>query len=400
MPERQIIDLFAGAGGWDEGLADLGFLALGIEIDPMACQTARAAGHERMEADVVALDPRELGPVWGLIGSPPCQAYSSAGKQRGRVDKPRVVACAHELAAGHDTRALHRKQCADRRSLLTVEPLRFAFALRPRWIALEQVPPVLELWSLFAGLLGVHGYRTAVGILSAEQYGVAQTRKRAFLLASLDGPVPLPAPTHRSYDPRRPEQVRPEEAELPSWVSMAQALGWDTPAPAVVATGRSRVRRGGCVVERGGHASGGSVVGAGRMALDRRQGGVPLRSSERPAPTLTSNGLARGAAVWVTQRPATTVAGDSRIQPPGHKHNRFDPPGRFPGRAGNQAVRVTVAQAAMLQGFRPGYPWRGTKTQQLTQVGNAVCPPVARAVLDQAMHPSRRADEGPTGGGA
>ncbi len=122
-----------------------------------------------------------------------------------------MIACAHELAAGHDTRAEHLAACRDPRSLLTVEPLRWAVALRPRWVALEQVPGVLELWSLFAGLLAGHGYDATAGVLSAEQYGVPQTRKRAYLVASLDGPAQLPVPTHRSYNPRRPDEVREGE---------------------------------------------------------------------------------------------------------------------------------------------------------------------------------------------
>ncbi len=226
MTERRIIDLFAGAGGWDEGLRALGYTAVGIDVDRWACATARAAGHERIEADVAALDPGAFAPVWGLIGSPPCQAYSLAGKGLGRLDKPRVIACAHELAAGHDTRAEHLAACRDPRSLLTVEPLRWAVALRPRWIALEQVPSVLELWSLFAGLLAAHGYEATAGVLSAEQYGVPQTRKRAYLIASLDGPAELPRPTHRSYNPRRPDQVSEGERDLLPWISMADALGW------------------------------------------------------------------------------------------------------------------------------------------------------------------------------
>ena len=184
----------------------LGMSALAIETDEWACATSRAAGHECLQADVAALDPASLGPVWGVIGSPPCQAYSSAGKGLGRQDKPLVIACAHELAAGNDSRQERLAQCRDSRSLLTVEPLRYVLALRPRWVALEQVPAVLELWSVFAELLAAHGYHTATGVLSAERYGVPQTRKRAFLIASLDGPVqsaaadaPLiqPAPTRR-----------------------------------------------------------------------------------------------------------------------------------------------------------------------------------------------------------
>src|SRR6202008_4622511 len=100
----RIVDLFGG-GGWEEGLRELGYTAVGIDTDAWACATARAAGHERVEADIAALDPLAFAPVWGLIGSPPCQASSTAGKGLGRQDKPRVIACAHELAIGNDTRA-------------------------------------------------------------------------------------------------------------------------------------------------------------------------------------------------------------------------------------------------------------------------------------------------------
>jgi len=253
----RILDLFAGAGGWEEGLRMLGLSALGIETDPYACATAQAAGHERLQADVAELDPLELGPVWGLIGSPPCQAYSSAGKGLGRADKPLLIACAHELAAGNDSRRAWREGCRDLRSLLTVEPLRYILVLRPRWVALEQVPAVLELWTMFAGLLAGHGYQTVAGILSAERYGVPQTRKRAFLIASLDGPVTLPAPTHRSYHPRRSE-IPGDELTLEPWVNMAEALGWDmTARPGLTVVAGSR--------------DGGSKSRA-RLARERRSG--------------------------------------------------------------------------------------------------------------------------------
>jgi DNA (cytosine-5)-methyltransferase 1 len=227
-----VIDLFAGAGGWEEGLRGLGLTALGIDNDRWACATARAAGHRRVEADIAALDPTGFAPAWGLVASPPCQAYSVAGKGLGRKDKPLVIACAHEIAAGNDSRAERLAQCRDPRSLLTVEPLRWALALRPRWVALEQVPPALGLWSLFCGLLASHGYHAAAGVLSAEQFGVPQTRKRAFLVASLDGRVGLPEPTHHSYDPRRPDHVPGEGHGLAPWASMAGALGWPPGATA------------------------------------------------------------------------------------------------------------------------------------------------------------------------
>lgn len=394
MTDHRIIDLFAGAGGWDEGLLQLGHTALGVETDPLACATAEAAGHPRLAADIAQLDPAEFGPVWGLIGSPPCQAYSAAGKKLGRQDKQHVIACAHELSAGNDRRNEHREQCQDDRSLLTVEPLRWAVTLRPRWVAMEQVPPVLELWKLFADLLQGHGYRTAVGVLSAEQYGVPQSRRRCFLIASLDGPVQLPRPTHRSYNPRKPDHVKPEEQELLPWVSMAQALGWPS----------TRITHTNCHTDSGRRPRGLSrptsrpsrtvdtmagvwtvepLSGVSSAGSDRRPTRRP-RSVDCPSPIQSSSNVS--GAAWTHLRPATTVLGDPRIHKPGSKRSRHCPDGL--ARSGRDAVRVTPEQAGVLQGFRRDYPWQGARSRQFRQIGNAVCPPVARAVLDAAMAPT------------
>jgi DNA (cytosine-5)-methyltransferase 1 len=484
-----ILDLFAGAGGWDEGLRTLGFSALGIESETYACQTGQAAGHTRLQDDVSLLDPSDFSPLWGLIASPPCQAYSRAGKGLGRLDKTHVISCAHEIAAGHDSRIQHLRRCRDPRSLLTVEPLRYAIALRPRWIALEQVPAVLELWTLFAQLLGAHGYHTATGILSSECYGVPQTRKRAFLIAALDGPVSLPAPTHRSYNSRRRE-VPADELHLQPWVSMAEALGWTADdrvgfprrgdrhesqgfrsrdrrpavAPAFALTARARswtrerqpwveVRRSGERIHEGfdpASAPSQTVTpkvnrwqarGITQPEADRAEDGPDSDldwPAQRPAPTLTTTrrskkgalvgrqlpsgqGQERGGWAWrngtrahaslrEAEEPAPTIhfgrrankvewvpqAGNAarRVRTPsqaqqanGRKGHPENCVGQHRRGAAN-AVRVTVSQAAILQGFSPDYPWQGTRTKQFEQVGNAVPPPLAHHVLKAALLPS------------
>lgn len=362
MAERRIVDLFAGAGGWDEGLRELGFSAVGIDVDRWACATARAAGHERVEADIAALDPEDFAPVWGLIASPPCQAYSITGNKLGKVDKHQVIGCAHELAIGKDTRRSRLQACKDERSLLTVEPLRFALALRPRWIAMEQVPAVAELWSIFAELLEGNGYRSATGLLSAERYGVPQTRKRAFLIASLDGPVELPTPTHRSFHPRR-HKPREDELRLPCWRSIGEALGWGK-APAMLRTN---------------HTHSGQIPGGSR------------RSFEFPSYTLIGSSY-----TWKVE---SKPGGSQRtVQRPAERRpkacRRHDE--RSLARRGQKTrppdssdwTRLTVEQATVLQGFRHDYPWQGSRIERFRQIGNAVCPPVAKLVLHEAMQPS------------
>jgi DNA (cytosine-5)-methyltransferase 1 len=375
----------------------LGLCVLGVEIDDAACATRGAAGHATLRADVALLDPRDH-PARGLIGSPPCPTFSAAGNGAGRALTAILVGCANALADGRDTRAETRAEAlrillARKRppkttpekwqarcerdaamSVLVVEPLRWALANRPEWIALEQVPPVLELWRAFAAILEREGYRCWAGILEAERYGVPQTRERAFLLARSDGQPHPPTPTHQRYVPGEAQRHDVTlEGEIRPWVSMAEALGWH---------GADRMRSNyndGSTGEREGDEPAFMVTGKFdrnfRLAHQWPQARDADCGVGEPAPTLKSAAGNAGQRVWVADRPSTNVNGDPRISAPGH-HD--------PAQSGSQqegAIRVTVQEAAILQGFPPDYPWQGSRTAQFQQIGNAVPPPLALAVL-------------------
>ena len=46
---------------------------------------------------------------------------------------------------------------------------------------------------------------------------------------------------------------------------------------------------------------------------------------------------------------------------------------------------MTPSEAGVLQGFRPDYHWQGTTSQQVSCVGNAVPPPLARAMVAELI---------------
>lgn len=86
-----IVDLFAGPDGWGEGARALGIADIvGIEKDADACATNRAAGGLVVQADVETYPlERFHGRTTGLIASPPCPDFSSAGKGAGIDGPPR-----------------------------------------------------------------------------------------------------------------------------------------------------------------------------------------------------------------------------------------------------------------------------------------------------------------------
>ena len=107
--------------------------------------------------------PLERGAVDLLVGGTPCQAFSIAGLRRGMDDE---------------------------RGQLTLEFVRLAARLRPRWIVWENVPGVLSSgggrdFGSFLGALAQLGYGFAYRVLDAQHFGVPQRRRRVFVVACL-----------------------------------------------------------------------------------------------------------------------------------------------------------------------------------------------------------------------
>jgi DNA (cytosine-5)-methyltransferase 1 len=92
---------------------------------------------------------------------------------------------------------------------------------------------------------------------------------------------------------------------------------------------------------------------------------------------------------WTARRPATTVLSTPRISAPSARDRDPDwkPGDKWPAQWTN-SVRIDIEEAALLQGFRHDYPWQGSRTRCFLQIGNAVCPPVVRLVVEAAARAS------------
>ncbi len=207
-----------------------------------------------LKADVTTLDPRDFAPVELLIASPPCTAFSMAGKGKGRDMVPELIEAIRCMGAG--LTVPEGMGDSDPTAHLVLEPLRWALALEPKHIALEQVPPALVLWESMASVLRERGYSVWCGVLEAERFGVPQTRERAILMATLGAPVHPPKPTHQKYvsgEPARHELTL--DGELLPWVSMAEALGWGMVERPCVTVAAGSGRQGGSDPLDGGSGS-------------------------------------------------------------------------------------------------------------------------------------------------
>lgn len=162
--------LFAGIGGFDLGFERAGIRTVWMVENNGFCQKilTRHFPDAKLYGDCCEVDPSELEKVDIISAGFPCQDLSVAGRRAGLKGE---------------------------RSGLFFEVERFAQALRPAWLVLENVPGLLSSnegrdFAVVLSTLAELGYGVSWRILDSQFFGVPQRRRRVFIVGCLGRPCP------------------------------------------------------------------------------------------------------------------------------------------------------------------------------------------------------------------
>ena len=343
------VSLYSGAGGLDLGFARAGFTPVfANDIDPYAVQTYnklhqvrdpewREAAHRFEGHSSVCGDVRVAGAnlTEGLadlvVGGPPCQGFSVAGRMDPNDPRSRHVFDFLDLVAKVKPRAFVMENVA-------------ALARNRRWAGI--IEDLKDRASL--------DYKVELVLLNASHWGVPQARERMFLVGvPHDGPdfvLPEP-PTLNS-----PPTVRSALSALPH----AGEPGNDSLCTAIITLAKSPILR------RSPYA-GMLFNGQGRvMGLDRPAPTLPASMGGNRTPIVDEGDLYDGDSPWIVDyHRRLFVEGKKALS-------------KLPSEA--RLRRLTVEEAAAIQTFPNDVPWQGTQSARFRQIGNAVPPKLAYEV--------------------
>jgi DNA (cytosine-5)-methyltransferase 1 len=336
MSERLVtaVDLFCGAGGLTYGLQRAGIAVIaGIDVDPV-CEYAYVSNNGCLfiQADVREVGPEDVellypaGSIRLLAGCAPCRPFSRLGR-RGKRAK------------------------SSEWGLLT-EFSRLIEGVRPEFVTMENVPSLgsKRIFGSFVSSLRRLGYNVDYKSVHCPRLGLPQNRRRLVLLASLLGPIRVPAGS-------RPER---------DFRTVRSAIGSLRPIPAGGRDTRDRLHKARSLSTTNLMRLRRSTPGGTwhdwpadlRTACHRREKGATYRSVyarmewDRPAPTITTQAHNFGT-------------------------GRFGHP--------DQDRAISLREAAILQTFPSHYRFVGPRDKAPFAtigrlIGNAVPPRLAEAV--------------------
>ncbi len=341
----EFISLFSGGGGLDIGFELAGWDCLyASDIDKFSVETLKEnkgknlGKYVALESAVIeATDVRDVsgaqilkkigrkkGQVPLLVGGPPCQSWSSAGRQLGFEDP---------------------------RGQLFKDYVRIAVETGVRWIVFENVRGLLtargedgkpgSALEHIRRILFDAGFQTEVELLNAADYGIPQRRVRLVLIGYRAGDKPaFPSPTHAKHQSK-------DASKLSPWISLGECLSTVGPlAPDELIYPNDKL------AEQLRPLSPGSGVKSPGKKETTRPGG--------------HWGYKQGAFVADLENAARTVTASA--QQDWIKDETYG------------LRRLAPRECAAIQTFPPNWTFAGKKADHYRQIGNAVPPLLAYSI--------------------
>ena len=362
------ISLFSGALGLDLGLESTGsfdILAC-VEKEHAFCNTIRAnqrAGRlseklQVFEGDITHLDPATVLAATGLkpgdldvlVGGPPCQSFSTAGRRQATQDprgtllwqflrfveymQPRFFVM--ENVRGLLSAALHHREISKR-------PAKGGLVLHPD----EEPGSVVRLFAADLQKLS-STYHMDCFEVNAVNYGAPQLRERALFIGNrYNAVVDFPDPTHGTpYVEQRSQAslfAEKDKAMLP-WRTLGDAIEHNENPGDVIMDFSPRKKSFLNLVPPGSNWRSLPVelqkesMGRAWLAKGGRSGWWRRLSFDLPCPTL----------VTMPNHASTALCHPTEVR------------------------ALTLKEYAMIQEFPEGWEFCGTPSEQYAQVGNAV----------------------------
>jgi len=329
--------LFSGIGGLDLGLERAGMRVVWQVENNKSCQQVLSRHWPDVEKynDIREVKPSTLVQPDLICGGFPCQDLSVAG---------------------------HRAGLAGERSGLFYEFIRIIDAISPRWVLIENVPGLLSSnggrdMGTVIGALAECGYGWAYRVLDAQFFGVAQRRRRVFIVGCLG-------------NTRRAAEVLFESESLPGNPPTRQEEGQVATPYSISNFGEYREGVG-MLRHSGDDIGGGSenIIAYG----DSRTSG-PIDVATTRTHHHGRNDFESDTFIWQATTPESIRIQENNEQVPTLT--------KYMGTGGHNVPfvgvrRLTPLECERLQGFPDGWTKNESDSARYRMIGNAVCVNVA-----------------------
>lgn len=337
----RVLDLFCGAGGLSLGFSMAGFdIVAGVDNDTEALETysINFPTAKAIYQDLSCLSDSSVATfndIDVMLGGPPCQGFSIAGK---RDEK-------------------------DPRNQLTQSYLRLVALVNPKAVVIENVPNILSMGKgefarkIVDGLSQL-GYTVTVSKLNAAEFGVPQNRRRVFFIALKGSNI-----KSMDFDLSKVDKLITTKEAIDDLPILNNEPGAPTMTYSADATSdfQKRMRNGSQVLTN-------HEAVAHKQRTKEIISLVPDGGNYKDLP-VELQGTRKVNIAWTrmsSRKPCFTIDA-------GHNHHFHYKANRVP----------TVRECARIQSFPDTFCFKGKRTSQYRQVGNAVPPMLAKLIADK-----------------